>query len=174
MSKKTQERYRLAGLCVLCGKQAPREGKQTCDGCAERTAINTKTSRARRISNGKCCVCGENELVTKRHCQSCYDKHKESAKKNYEILRDQVFSAYGGYICACCRETEKAFLTIDHINNDGCKHRKEIGQSNVYRWLKQNNFPDGFQVLCMNCQWGRKNCGGICPHQHKEQSYEDR
>jgi len=83
-------------------------------------------------------------------------------------MRDAIFSAYGGYRCACCGEEEKTFLTIDHINGDGCKHRKEIGQSNMYRWLRDNNYPTGFQVLCMNCQWGRKNCEGICPHQRKQ------
>ena len=25
-----------------------------------------------------------------------------------------------------------------------------------YLWLKRNNFPEGFQTLCMNCQWLKK------------------
>src|ERR1700690_1237472 len=40
--------------------------------------------------------------------------------------KDAVFAAYGGYVCACCGEMEKAFLTLDHLNNDGNKHRKQV------------------------------------------------
>jgi len=62
------------------------------------------------------------------------------------------------------------FLSIDHINNDGHKHRREnnirTGEQ-MYRWLAKNNFPPGFQVLCMNCQWGKRNNNGVCPHTDK-------
>ena len=33
----------------------------------------------------------------------------------------------------------------------------------LHLWLKKNNFPDGFRVLCMNCNWA-KSAFGICPH----------
>lgn len=169
MSKKSQERYKLAGLCIFCGKVPPREGKRTCCECSERSRKYNKARAAKRIALGKCSKCGRKNLVTKRHCRACAKKHQESARKNYLIMRDRVFEAYGGYCCACCGEKERAFLTIDHIHNDGCKHRKEIGQSNCYRWLRDNDYPSGFQVLCMNCQWGRKNCNGVCPHQTKRE-----
>ena len=35
----------------------------------------------------------------------------------------------------------------------------------TYKWLRKNGFPPGFQVLCMNCQHGKRMCRGICPHQ---------
>lgn len=48
-------------------------------------------------------------------------------------------------------------LTVDHIEGNGAKHRKEIlkGTSNkmFYLWLIENNFPEGFRIFCMNCQW---------------------
>ncbi len=87
--------------------------------------------------------------------------------------------AYGGYRCACCGETEPKFLSIDHINNDGAEHRKTIsrtlgeirivgrpasGTANLLLWLKRNNYPDGFQVLCMNCNTGKQRNNGVCPH----------
>jgi hypothetical protein len=78
-----------------------------------------------------------------------------------------AISAYGGK-CACCGETEPAFLTIDHENGDGSKHRAAIhakpGQS-TYNWLAKNGYPKGFQVLCWNCNSGRAVNGGVCPHQ---------
>ena len=36
----------------------------------------------------------------------------------------QIYSFYGNK-CNCCGETEIKFLSLDHINNDGAKHRKE-------------------------------------------------
>jgi hypothetical protein len=82
-----------------------------------------------------------------------------------------VFEAYGGNACACCGETEPTFLTIDHVNNDGGAKRRSgehpAGSAPIYRWLIKNNFPPGFQVLCMNCQFGKKYNGGVCPHQSR-------
>lgn len=167
MSKKSQENYKAAGLCILCGGE-PRPERMTCTKCAERCRNNTKKSREDRIKQGLCCVCGERPLDTKRHCRECATKHQASATKKHYIVKDEVFEAYGGYVCKCCGEKEKAFLTIDHVNNDGAKHRKEVG-TRLYHWLKNNEFPDGFQVLCMNCQWGKRCCGGVCPHQKRGQ-----
>ncbi len=82
-------------------------------------------------------------------------------------LKDAVYDAYG-YQCACCGEAEEMFLTIDHINNDGAEHRRstgiKTGGTRFYRWLIKNNFPEGFQVLCWNCQWGKVKNNGVCPH----------
>lgn len=84
-------------------------------------------------------------------------------------LKAEVIDHYGG-ICACCGEDELIFLTIDHINNDGAEHRRQISQwggggGPTYRWLRDNDYPDGFQVLCANCNCGRQWNGGTCPHQ---------
>ncbi len=54
------------------------------------------------------------------------------------------------------------------IENNGAEHRKEIGTS-LYKWLKKNGFPPGFQVLCANCNWGKRQCGGTCPHRLPKQ-----
>lgn len=89
-------------------------------------------------------------------------------------VRDTVYEAYGGYKCNCCGVTERAFLSIDHVNNDGAAHRRAHGHitgEQMHRWLIRNNFPDGFQVLCMNCQWGKRNNNGVCPHQVRCNDY---
>lgn len=46
-------------------------------------------------------------------------------------------------------------LTIDHINNKGAEHRREMRKDGIsfYRWLIKNNYPDGYQCLCINCQF---------------------
>jgi hypothetical protein len=98
-------------------------------------------------------------------CKSCeYEKSKQLAQ-NKKIL---VFEKYGGCVCVCCGESEISFLTIDHINGNGNRHRREIfnGKTSyrIYPWLIKNNFPPGFQVLCFNCNCGKQVNGGTCPH----------
>lgn len=97
------------------------------------------------------------------------DKRKKHALNYYYRLQDQTIMAYGGYVCACCGETEPLFLTLDHINNDGGKFRKKYGFKNhgpkFYKWLRDNGYPSGYQVLCSNCNHGKHRNKGICPHQ---------
>lgn len=103
------------------------------------------------------------------------DRNAINRFKHREV-RDVVFKAYGGYKCVCCGETEKTFLSIDHINNDGAKHKREYRlrtSTEVYRWLVANKFPSGFQVLCMNCQWGKRNNDGVCPHSVRRNDYPE-
>ena len=109
----------------------------------------------------QCTYCGNKTIDGKTRCEKCSEEH---VRKNRE-LKLEVYEAYGGATCKCCKETTECFLTIDHINNDGAEHRKQIGRTSILRWLKQNNYPDGFQVLCFNCNLGRRLNGGICPHQ---------
>ncbi len=107
------------------------------------------------------------EAMTPRQLAAFRRTLNKGNNERREKVKEQVYLAYGGYKCACCGETEPSFLSIDHINNDGAKHKREnrlhTGEQ-MYRWLVRNDFPDGFQVLCMNCQWGKRNNSGICPH----------
>lgn len=76
-----------------------------------------------------------------------------------------VYEHYGS-ICNCCGESEPKFLSIDHVNNDGYKERKSRGGSSqmLYRNIIKQNFPDTYQILCMNCNTGKSRNNGICPH----------
>lgn len=56
------------------------------------------------------------------------------------------------------------FLAVDHIHNDGNEHRKVVNQGRLYTWLRENAYPQGFQVLCFNCNYGKSINGGVCPH----------
>ncbi len=55
--------------------------------------------------------------------------------------------------------TDMRALQIDHIAGGGTKHLKEIHRSGTsfYQWLKKNNWPVGYQVLCANCNQIKKN-----------------
>ncbi len=103
-----------------------------------------------------------------------YAEKAQKKRLSHYKNRHAVFMAYGGYRCACCGETEETFLTIDHINNDGAEMRRNKIHGHgfqFYAWLRRNNYPVGFQVLCMNCQYGKLRNNGICPHQLTRNDY---
>lgn len=74
---------------------------------------------------------------------------------------------YGGK-CECCQEKNISFLSIDHKNNnakdDIPNSKRRLKGINLYWWLKKNNFPNHVRILCFNCNIGRQNNKGICPH----------
>lgn len=81
-------------------------------------------------------------------------------------LKKEVIAAYGG-VCACCEEDILNFLTIDHIDGGGNAHRRELknnGGGSFYSYLRKNGWPEGYQVLCFNCNMS-KGFLGTCPHQ---------
>ena len=95
---------------------------------------------------------------------------RKHALAHYYRLQHQAILAYGGYACACCGVTEPLFLTLDHAHNDGSRHRARIAPlsgGKLYRWLRDNAYPPGFQVLCANCNHGRFRNGGVCPHKDR-------
>ena len=86
-------------------------------------------------------------------------------------IKEETVEAYGS-ICSCCGEDEIKFLTLDHSNGDGGKHRRELfpngrPQTGVkfYCKLKNLGYPQdlGLVVLCQNCHLA-KDKYGICPH----------
>lgn len=163
MSRTSQERYKKEGKCIFCGGD-PRPGVLTCKQCALKASDRQRQKQAVRHQASQCIRCGRTPLMTKYHCASCRKDNHIGMRRVDARIKQEVFAAYGGFVCNCCGETEECFLSIDHINNDGAEHRRRIGNGNCYRWLRDNGFPPGFQVLCMNCQWGKK-LRGACPHQ---------
>lgn len=105
----------------------------------------------------------------KRRLGFGYQKSKQQLraeqKKNYENLKSKVYNYYG-HLCSCCGESEEMFLTIDHIDNDGGKQRKEknLLGAKFYRWIIKNDYPKNLRIMCYNCNSGRYRNGGVCPH----------
>ena len=143
----------------------------------------------------ECKDCGEIKsrtefpLLGKYHgarCEICYpiytkakydkyhadnkDKINQKQRDGYIKHKQLVFAHYGN-CCKCCGENEILFLTVDHINNDGNLHRKnskDTSHHNIYAWIVRNDYPDTFQILCMNCNQGKHRNKGVCPHVSKK------
>lgn len=162
-----------SGLCGICGTR-PLVTALECEECrVKRTsqhrdyykhnADKWRDRSKKRSDAGLCNRCGKNNPKTgHKSCETCLEKHRE----RHQARKDKVYAAYGGYICNCCGETMKEFLMIDHVKNDGADHRRTLkpgDKASLYSWLIRNNFPEGFQVLCANCNWG-KRIYGVCPH----------
>ena len=95
------------------------------------------------------------------------DRKNQQSRETHAKLRLEVLTYYSPRDvpeCTCCGEQTIEFLGIDHVNGGGTQHRKAI--HNSYRWIKKNNFPDGFQTLCHNCNLAR-GMYEYCPHQLK-------
>lgn len=170
--------------CGRCGKvDIDPAGRKHCDSCAATQRENAKKLRKKRKEDEVCILCGKKSVKNVVHCNSCRRRiddwktekgreyNRAASRKSNLRLREETLNAYGG-ACKCCGETEGVFLTIDHIDNNGANHRRELkgrnygcGSTNVYRWLRKNGFPDGFQILCWNCNWAKSHGG--CPHQKK-------
>ncbi len=80
-------------------------------------------------------------------CKDCKSKNMRASNL---ILRLDALDAYGGRVCAICGEIFIEFLTIDHINGNNVKSTNRASDK-LYRWLKKNKYPDGYRVLCFNC-----------------------
>lgn len=114
------------------------------------------------------------------YCRSCTRTRQRIAMRKHRlVIKLEVLTHYGGTppTCACCGETLLEFLTIDHINGGGTRERMvsvvSVDGRTYTRWkwgseiyfrLRRQGYPEGIQVLCMNCNWARRSHGG-CPHQ---------
>jgi len=105
------------------------------------------------------------KLRSLKYRQMYPERVRQSQQTQYRKNKLAAFNAYGGAVCVCCGEINSKFLTIDHIN--GCtpaERRKQGLGSRLYHWLKKQGYPEGYQVLCFNCNLGRARNQGICPH----------
>lgn len=178
-------------------KVSKNEATRTCKKCNavrpvdEFAKVYSKNTRGTMYRQHTCIDCARRESADKERIrrkenpEHYRDKYKKSWARNRDKklasrrlsdkrLRDDVFSKYGGYVCVCCGETMPSMLTLDHVNNDGAKHRKENKAAAAGRglllWCIANNFPKTMQVLCYNCNISKYRNGGICEHKLREGS----
>ena len=151
--------------CRICGADLGTAGTYKGKVCKQCRKTASVALRRKNRSKG---LCGCGRLPTSgRMCDSCKEKQKRAYQD--DDVRVQVLAAYGG-VCACCGELRPEFLTIDHIvpvGNQGPRHLR-CGHG-LYRWLRTRKYPEGFRVLCYNCNCARGHLG-YCPHELEAQS----
>jgi hypothetical protein len=116
----------------------------------QKIKIFSKFGAYKRSKSGKASIC--KECSSKRSTES-------NRKRRYLIIEHYT---NGLMSCACCEESNLEFLSIDHINGNGANHRKEIGVR-LEQWLWKMGFPEGFRILCHNCNQSL-GAYGYCPH----------
>lgn len=98
-------------------------------------------------------------------------KLSESQRKKSVALKKEVLGHYSGGVPTCANlygqhvepYTDIRALSLDHINGGGTQERTQgHGRSgwNLCALLKKKGFPTGFQVLCMNCQFIKREVNG--------------
>jgi len=111
-------------------------------------------------------------------------EYKKKVHNEMQATKIEVFLVYSKRhsesdvpICRCCKEKLLEFLEFDHIIP-----RKEMTlDPNAIKWgynpkwkgeqlwnkVKEHNYPEGFQILCSNCNQSKKNSGSrnMCFHQ---------
>ena len=84
------------------------------------------------------------------------------ARERRAEIKATVLLHYGNGKIACVQcgyDANVNALSIDHIKGNGKEHRSSVnihGGLSFYIWLINNNFPKGYQTLCMNCQFIKK------------------
>ena len=111
---------------------------------------------------------------------------KEKLKNERIDTRLKVLQYYSKHLsnsdipcCKCCKELIIDFLAIDHIAGrtqmDSEPKLVKLGYSSklegssLQKWIIKNNFPEGFQILCQNCNFskGKKKNNNKCAHEMK-------
>jgi hypothetical protein len=170
VKRRSRTKRIAAGLCPRCGK--PANGHHNCETCRGKVERRRKQRRQERASAGRCRYCENKALPNQTRCKTHITKHRIDCNTSNRKLKELVINHYGG-CCSCpnCPERHNhnlKFLTIDHVNGNGTKHRQQFkSSSGFYAWLKNNHFPPEYQTLCWNCNAARHLNGGVCPHQER-------
>lgn len=173
--------------CNKCGLEKPlteyRESKpgyrrRVCNECMDRTAVEWQQQNRDRLLGWRKSYYEQNRkkqiAQATAWAEANPEGHKGNQRRHYIRFKEAAFAGYGGTICACCGETEPMFLSIDHVDNNQNEYAKLTMGGHphnglrLWKWLHDNAYPPGFQVLCHNCNQGKRINGGVCPHQVKK------
>lgn len=155
-------------LDPLTGERVTYRGNKTNHVIRRKMYEINKRRYERLKAEGRCKECMEpiDDLErSKITCTKCLDVKAAAIKRRNLKIKLEAMEHYGGAVCANCGLTGHIFLTFDHIANNGAIHRREdpTVKAGMAKWLRRNNYPEGYQVLCWNCNMGKQLNGGVLP-----------
>jgi len=129
----------------------------------ELSVVGTRKSR----TGGRKCNACHSEYMRKRRLDNHFrSKQNESNKKVCQKLKIEILTIYGKNQELCCNWTgcsvdDVDMLTLDHVDNLGYQHKvptakKRLTGPSLYRYVRDNGFPEGYQTLCWNHQWKKR------------------
>ena len=118
--------------------------------------------------------------ASKKWLKNNRDKVRVQKKKYYAENKDKINKANGeahrrrrmrcieyysggANSCECCGESHLEFLAVDHIGGGGREHKRRERITGMYEYLIRHGFPDGYRILCHNCNMALGH-SGMCPH----------
>ena len=172
-----QKNSKTPGICShpSCGNQTDARHK-TCQHHRGLSRIRNQKRPARKDKPANICArdsCKEPRAPGFSSCEKCLEKRRDpalvrKAAERVKNLKTEVLSHYGKE-CLCCKESNIAFLTLDHIDRYSGGPRSGGG---LYSWLKKNGYPEGYRTLCQNCNWSLGRFG-YCKHSNLTQPLKE-
>ncbi len=148
----------------------------TCRLCGVKLTDSNWLPYVKRMGTRACATCWRNRDKTYQHRRNRSNRRRLILRMYGQRVKLKVLSHYSpSVLCQCslencwhgdrpCPVSDTRALNIDHVNGGGTKHVRAIkGQkhgSSFYRWLIAQEFPKGYQVLCINCNWIKADVKG--------------
>lgn len=89
------------------------------------------------------------------------DGVNEKRREHYKNRKES------GLCVICGRENDTNGICCSkhaqYQNDFALDQKTPVAGSRFYVWLKKNNYPPGFQILCYNCNCAKGHFG-YCPH----------
>lgn len=145
--KDINARHEFAGKII--------DGLKVCSKCLRQKSVD-------RFDKNVTAICG-----LRSWCKSCCYLDNLIMTR---ILKMKVVIGYGGK-CKCCGETRLSLLTIEHIRYKGHEFVYNSNTTNLMFKLKALNYPEGYTILCYNCNLSTKQ-GRPCIHTEEYKIYE--
>ncbi len=137
----------VSGYCWDCGCKLPASKWGRCVDCKAIAKENSKRKRPRPVIRTPRDMRAYREGIE-------YRRQQVSGFSRWSFLlrlRALDHYSYGAFNCVWCGIADIDVLCLDHIDGGGAEHRLGLGGRSIWKWLADNSYPSGFQVLCRNC-----------------------